>query len=104
MARHSGRLGTVMATNRRGWLNLGIPRREYSGTIRQDTRTVMIETAIQQVASGGDLPMETMDAVMGQIMDGACDEQQSPAAGGALTRRERPWPKLRARRRPWAGG
>jgi len=36
----------------------------------------MIETAIQQVESGGDLPMDAMAAAMGQIMDGACDQQQ----------------------------
>jgi len=34
----------------------------------------MIETAIQIVESGSDLSMEQMTAVMGQIMDGACDE------------------------------
>jgi anthranilate phosphoribosyltransferase len=36
----------------------------------------MIEPAIQQVESGGDLPMDQMAAAMGQIMDGACDEPQ----------------------------
>jgi anthranilate phosphoribosyltransferase len=35
-----------------------------------------IETEIQQVESGGDLPMERMAAVMGQIMDGECGEEQ----------------------------
>ncbi len=34
----------------------------------------MIETAIQIVESGGDLSMERMTAVMGQIMDGSCAE------------------------------
>lgn len=37
---------------------------------------MMIETAIRHVESGGDLAMEQMAAVMGQIMDGGCDEQQ----------------------------
>jgi anthranilate phosphoribosyltransferase len=36
----------------------------------------MIDAAIHQVELGGDLPMETMEAVMGQIMDGACDEDR----------------------------
>jgi anthranilate phosphoribosyltransferase len=36
----------------------------------------MIDAAIHQVESGGDLSMESMDDVMGQIMDGACDEGQ----------------------------
>jgi anthranilate phosphoribosyltransferase len=36
----------------------------------------MLEAAIQTVESGGDLPMEQMAAVMGRIMDGACQETQ----------------------------
>jgi anthranilate phosphoribosyltransferase len=36
----------------------------------------MIDKAIQQVESGGDLPMEAMAAVMGQIMDGDCNDEQ----------------------------
>jgi anthranilate phosphoribosyltransferase len=36
----------------------------------------MIDAAIHHVESGDDLPRETMDAVMGQIMDGACNEGQ----------------------------
>jgi anthranilate phosphoribosyltransferase len=36
----------------------------------------MIDAAIQHVESGGDLPRETMDDVMGQIMDGACNDAQ----------------------------
>ncbi len=34
----------------------------------------MIETAIQLIESGGDLPMQRMTGVMGQIMDGNCTE------------------------------
>ncbi len=36
----------------------------------------MLEAAIQIVEAGGHLPMEQMVAVMGQIMDGACQETQ----------------------------
>jgi anthranilate phosphoribosyltransferase len=36
----------------------------------------MIDAAIHQVELGGDLPMETMEVVMGQIMDGACNEDR----------------------------
>jgi anthranilate phosphoribosyltransferase len=36
----------------------------------------MIESAIEHVAAGKDLSLERMAAVMGQIMDGACDEAQ----------------------------
>ena len=36
----------------------------------------MLEAAIETVETGGDLPMEQMAAVMGQIMDGACQETQ----------------------------
>jgi anthranilate phosphoribosyltransferase len=35
----------------------------------------MIERAIPQVESGGDLPMEVMDTVTGEIMDGVADEE-----------------------------
>jgi anthranilate phosphoribosyltransferase len=36
----------------------------------------MIDRAIQAVESGVDLTMEQMAAALGQIMDGACDQQQ----------------------------
>jgi anthranilate phosphoribosyltransferase len=48
---------------------------------------MMIETAIQQVESGGDLPMERMAAVIGQIMDGGCDEEQIARLLAALHRK-----------------
>jgi anthranilate phosphoribosyltransferase len=35
----------------------------------------MIEKAIERVESSDDLSQEAMDAVMGQIMDGACEEE-----------------------------
>lgn len=47
----------------------------------------MIEKAIQRVQSGGDLSMETMDAVMGRIMDGGCDDEQIARLLTALHRK-----------------
>jgi anthranilate phosphoribosyltransferase len=48
---------------------------------------MMIETAIQQVESGGELPMERMAAVIGQIMDGRGDEEQIARLLAALHRK-----------------
>jgi anthranilate phosphoribosyltransferase len=47
----------------------------------------MIDAAIQIVEAGGDLPMEQMAAVMGQIMDGACQETQIARLLAALHRK-----------------
>jgi anthranilate phosphoribosyltransferase len=49
--------------------------------------SMMIESVIQEVESGGDLPMEQMEAVMGQIMDGGCDEEQIARLLAALHRK-----------------
>jgi anthranilate phosphoribosyltransferase len=47
----------------------------------------MIQAALSIVESGGHLSMEQMAAAMGQIMDGACDEQQIARLLTALHRK-----------------
>ena len=47
----------------------------------------MLEAAIDIVEAGGDLPMEQMAAVMGRIMDGACQEAQIARLLAALHRK-----------------
>ncbi len=53
-----------------------------------------IETAIQQVESGGNLPMERMAAVMGQIMDGQCDEEEIARLLAGLHRKGETVPEI----------
>jgi anthranilate phosphoribosyltransferase len=47
----------------------------------------MLETAIEVVEAGDDLPMEQMAAAMGRIMDGACEESQIARLLAALHRK-----------------
>ncbi len=73
----------------------------------------MIEAAVRIVEAGGDLSMEQMAAAMGQIMDGACGEEQiarlltalhrkgetvTEVAGAARAMRQRMTPIRSARR------
>jgi anthranilate phosphoribosyltransferase len=47
----------------------------------------MIQSALSIVESGGDLPMGQMAATMGQVMEGACDEEQIARLLTALHRK-----------------
>ena len=54
----------------------------------------MLEAAIEIVEAGGDLPMEQMAVVMGQIMDSHGREPQIARLLAALHHKGKTWPKL----------